>query len=52
MRIIKVLSKKVKGVEYNKYIINLPKKIVENSELLDKDLKATAGKAKITIGLE
>jgi len=49
MKIIKVLSKKVKKMEYSKYLLNLPKKVVEDSKLLGKDLKATADKDKIII---
>lgn len=49
MKIIKVFSKKVKDVKYNKYLLNLPKKVVEDSKLLGKDLKATTEKDKIII---
>jgi hypothetical protein len=49
MKIIKVMSKKVNNKEYSKYIINIPKDIVEESELLDKELKMNVSKRKITI---
>jgi len=49
MKIIKVMSKKVNDKEYSKYIINVPKEIVEESELLDKELKMNVSKRKITI---
>jgi hypothetical protein len=49
MKIIKVMSKKVRDKEYSKYIINIPKEIVEESELLDKELKMNVSKKKITI---
>lgn len=52
MKILKVFSKKVKDVKYNKYILNLPKKVVEESKLLEKDLKATIEKGKIIIEKE
>lgn len=49
MKIIRVFSKKVKDVRYDKYLLNLPKKIVEESKLLGKDLKAKIDKKKIII---
>jgi hypothetical protein len=49
MKIIKVMSKKVNGKEYSKYIINIPKEVVEESELLEKELKMNVSKRKITI---
>jgi len=52
MKIIKVLSKKVRDIEYNKYLLNLPKKVVEDSNLLGKDLRATTEKDKIIIEKE
>ena len=39
MKIRKVLDKKVGNTEYQKYLITLPKNIVEGSNLLGKDLK-------------
>jgi hypothetical protein len=57
MKIIKALSKTVtnkegKKVEYNKFLINLPKKIVEESGFLDKLLKAEIKNMRIIISLE
>lgn len=49
MKIIKVLSKKVKDKEYSKYLLNLPKDVVEESKLLGKDLKAKTEKDRIII---
>jgi len=46
MKIVKVLSKKVGDKEYSKYLVNLPKEVVENSNLLGKRLKATNEKEK------
>lgn len=41
MKIMKVKDKKIKGSKdyYIKYRINLPKNVVEESELLDKETK-------------
>lgn len=49
MKIRKVLDKKVGETEYSKYLITLPKEIVEKSELSGKELKARAQKNKIMI---
>lgn len=49
MKIIKVMSKKVGDMEYKKYLLNLPKDVVEESNLLGKNLKAKAEKEKIII---
>ncbi|MEK6940644.1 MAG: hypothetical protein AABW49_01980 [Nanoarchaeota archaeon] len=49
MKIMKVIDKKVGDTVYYKYRINLPKKIVENSRLLEKDLVITLEKGKILI---
>jgi hypothetical protein len=49
MKIMKVLDKKVKNVKYIKYRINIPKKVVEGSKLLDKEVKARAENKKIII---
>ena len=49
MKIIKVLSKKLGDKKYIKYLINIPKKVVEDSGLLNKGLKAKAEKGKIVI---
>ena len=43
------MSKKVGDKEYSKYIVNLPKEVVEKSKLLDKQLRAKAEKEKIII---
>lgn len=52
MKIIKVLSKKVDDKPYYKYLVNLPKEVVENSELLDKQIKAESEKGKIVLKKE
>jgi hypothetical protein len=57
MKIIKASSKSVinkagKKIEYDKFLINLPKKIVEESGLLDKSLKAELKNMKIIISPE
>ncbi len=49
MRIMKVLDKKVGDREYIKYRVNLPKKVAEESNLLDKEIKAREEKGKIII---
>lgn len=49
MKIMKVLDKKIGNAEYIKYRINIPKKVVEESGLVDKELKATTKKRKIII---
>ena len=49
---MKVLDKKIGDKEYVKYRINLPKKIVENSKLLDKEVKITLKNSKIIIEKE
>jgi len=49
MKIMKVLDKKVGDKEYIKYRVNLPKKVVEESGLKDKEVKARAEKDKIII---
>ena len=51
MKIIKVMSKKVGDKEYSKYLLNLPKEIVEESKLLGKKLKAKMKNEKMIIGL-
>jgi hypothetical protein len=48
MKIMKSVDKKVGNTTYYKYKINLPKKI-EDSNLLDKELKVNIEKDKITI---
>jgi hypothetical protein len=52
MKIIKVMSKKVGDKEYSKYLLNLPKEIVEESKLLGKKLKAKTENEKIIIEKE
>ena len=52
MKIVKVMSKKVGNKEYSKYIINLPKEVVEESKLLNKQLRAKTEKDKIIIEKE
>lgn len=57
MKIIKASSKSVinksgRKVDYKKFLINLPKKIVEESGFLDKPLKAELKNMKIIISLE
>lgn len=48
MKIMKAVDKKVGDKTYYKYKINLPKKI-EETDLLDKELKIDVQKNKITI---
>jgi len=52
MKIIKVLSKKLGDKKYIKYIVNIPKQVVENSNLLNKELKMKVEKDKIIIERE
>ena len=52
MKIIRVLSKKVNNKEYSKYILNLPKDVVEESKLLGKELKAKVENNKIVVDKE
>ncbi len=49
---MKVMSKKLGDKEYSKYIINLPKELVEGSKLLGKNLKAKMDKEKIILERE
>ena len=49
---MKVLDKKVGETTYYKYRINLPKKVVEDSNLLDKEVQAREEKGKIVIEKE
>lgn len=46
------MSKKVGDKEYSKYLLNLPKDIVEESKFIGKDLKAKVEKDKIIIEKE
>ena len=52
MKIIKAMSKKVGDKEYSKYLLNLPKEVVEESKLVGKNLKAKVEKEKIVIEKE
>ena len=49
MKIMKAVDKKVGDKTYMKYKINLPKKIVEESGLINKELKVILEKKKIII---
>jgi len=49
MKIMKVLDKTVGDTRYIKYRINLPKKVVEKTRLLDKDVTVRADKGRIII---
>jgi hypothetical protein len=49
MKIREVLDKKVGDVKYTRYIVILPKDIVEQSKLLGKEVKATFKEGKIII---
>jgi hypothetical protein len=49
MKIRKVLDKKVGDVSYEKYLVTLPKKIVEESGLIGKEIKAELRNDKIII---
>lgn len=49
MKIMKVLDKKIDDKTYYKYRVNLPKKVVEDSGLLDKEVKVKEEKRKIII---
>lgn len=46
---MKVLDKKVGNTTYYKYRINLPKEIVENNNLLDKEMRISFKEGKIII---
>lgn len=52
MKIMKVFDKKVSDTTYYKYRINLPKKVVEKSNFLNKELKAELYNNKIIIYTE
>ncbi len=52
MKIIKVLSKKVGTIEYQKYLLNLPKEIVLQSNFIGKELKAKIENHRIIIEKE
>jgi len=50
MKVMKVVDKKIGNTTYYKYRINLPKEVVEQLNLLDKELKVKVEKNKIIIG--
>lgn len=52
MKIMKSVDKKVGDTTYYKYKINLPKKVVEESKLLGKELKVELQDNKIVIEKE
>lgn len=52
MKIMKVLDKNVGDTKYIKYRINLPKKVVEETRLLDKEVTVRAEKDRIIIEKE
>lgn len=52
MKIREVLDKKVGNKTYNRYIVILPKDVVEQSKLVGKELKATLDNNKEKICLE
>jgi len=52
MKIMKVFDKKIGETTYYKYRINLPKKVVEESDLEEKEVKVTLEKKKIIIKKE
>ena len=49
MKIMKVVDKKVGKTTYHKYRINIPVKVAEESNLLDKDVKVDLKDNKIVI---
>ncbi|MEK6908466.1 MAG: hypothetical protein AABX23_00235 [Nanoarchaeota archaeon] len=49
MKIRKVMDKKVGETKYYKYLITLPKNIVEKSKLMGRDLKVELETNKIVI---
>lgn len=49
MKIREVLDKKIGNKEYKRYIVILPKDVVQDSKLLGKELKATLEKDKIIL---
>lgn len=52
MKILEAFDKEVKGKRYYRYRINLPKKVVEDSKLLNKEVKAILENGKIIIEKE
>jgi len=49
MKIMKVVDKKVGDTTYYKYRINLPKEMVEELKLIDKEVKIRKEKGKIIV---
>ncbi len=49
MKIMKVLDKRVGDMEYIKYRVNIPKKIAEDSGLLNREIKVKLDKKSIII---
>jgi hypothetical protein len=49
MKIREVLDKKVGDIKYNRYIVILPKDIVQKSNLLGKEIKVTLKEGKIIL---
>lgn len=49
---MKVLDKKIGNTEYIKYRINIPKKVAEDSKLLDKEVVVKLDSDKIIIEKE
>ena len=49
MKIMKAFDKKVGNTEYYKYRINLPKKLVDDSNLFGKEIKVKLEKGRIII---
>lgn len=49
MKIMKVIDKKVGNTTYHKYRINIPVKVAEESNLLDKEVKVELRNDKIII---
>ena len=52
MKILEAFDKEVNKKRYYRYRINLPKQVVDNSKLLNKELKAHLDKEKIIIEKE
>lgn len=49
MKIREVLDKKIGDVKYTRYIVILPKNVVQDSKLLGKELEAKHEKGRIII---
>ena len=49
MKILKAFDKEINNNKYFRYRINLPKRIIEESGLIDKELKIVFEKGKIII---